>query len=59
MGMTYTEAYHLPIWKRNWYLERLVKEIKKSGSSKGSDPTTRGLQNKARPDGPQRTRRFT
>jgi hypothetical protein len=58
--MTYVEAYNLPIWKRNWYLERLGKEIKKSnGQSKAGDPQTRAMQNKMRPDGPHRTRRFT
>ncbi len=59
MGMNYTEAYHLPIWKRNWYLERLVKEIKKTGQSKGATPQDRAMGNSARPDGPHRTRRFT
>ena len=58
--MTYTEAYHLPIWKRNWYLDRLSKEIKKSnGQSKGNSSQDRALSNKQRPSGPQRTKRFT
>ena len=60
LGMTYTEAYYLPIWKRNWYIERVSKEIKKSnGSSKGNDTSTRALSEKMRPNGPQRTKRFT
>lgn len=60
MGMTYAEAYNMPIWKRRWYLERVIQEIKKaSGDSKGNSAETRGLSNKLRPSGPQRTKRFT
>ena len=60
LGMTYTEAYYLPIWKRNWYIDRVVQEIKKSnGASKGNETSTRALSNKVRPTGPQRTKRFT
>ncbi len=60
MGMTYGEAYNLPIWKRNWYLERVVTEIKKAnGDSKNTSNEHRGLSNKLRPAGPQRTKRFT
>ena len=60
MGMTYGEAYNLPIWKRRWYLDRVVKEINKAnGDSKGNTSETRRLSNKLRPTGPQRTKRFT
>ena len=60
MGMTYGEAYNMAIWKRKWYLERVVEEINKShGDSKGNSDETRGLSNKLRPTGPQRTKRFT
>lgn len=60
MGMTYSEAYHMPIWKRTWYIERVIKEIKRSnGDSKGNSHEERGLANKIRPAGPQRTKRFT
>jgi hypothetical protein len=60
LGMTYGEAYNLPIWKRSWYLERVVKEINKAnGDSKGSSQESRGLSNRLRPSGPQRTKRFT
>jgi len=60
MGMTYAEAYNMSIWKRKWYLERVIKEIKKAnGDSKGNSTESRGLSNKLRPTGPQRTKRFT
>lgn len=60
MGMTYSEAYNMPIWKRRWYLDRVIQEIKKSnGNSKGNSQEERGLSNKLRPTGPQRTKRFT
>ena len=60
MGMTYSEAYNMAIWKRRWYLQRVIEEINKSnGDSKGNSSETRGLSNKLRPDGPQRTKRFT
>jgi len=58
--VTYAEAYNMAIWKRNWYLERVIKEIKNAnGDSKGNRPEERGLANKGRPSGPQRTKRFT
>ena len=60
MGMTYRDAYNMAIWKRNWYLERVVEEIKKSnGQAKSSPREARALGGKMRPDGPQRTKRFT
>ena len=60
MGMTYRDAYNLPIWKRSWYLKRLIDEISKSnGQSKSTSAQARALGNKTRPDGPHRTRRFT
>lgn len=60
LGVTYAEAYNMAIWKRNWYLERVIKEIKNAnGDSKGARAEERGLASKGRPDGPHRTRRFT
>ena len=38
MGMTYSEAYNLPIWKRAWYLERVVKEINKANGDSKNTP---------------------
>ena len=59
--MTYTEAYYLPIWKRKWYIDRVVKEIDRSnGKSKGESGASRAMTgNNVRPGGPQRTKRFT
>lgn len=60
MGMTYREAYNLPIWQRTWYIERTVEEIEKAnGQSKSTPKEHRALGGKLRPDGPHRTRRFT
>ena len=60
MGMTYREAYTLPIWQRRWYIERVVEEIKKSnGQSKGNDQNQRAWSQKTRQQGPQRTKRFS
>ena len=59
LGMTYAEAYNMPIWRRNWFIERVVKEIKKTNDSKTGSTSERALGNKMRPGGPQRTKRFT
>ena len=59
LGMTYVEAYNMPIWRRNWFLERVVAEIKKTNQSKATPEQARGMAGKLRPQGPQRTKRFT
>ena len=60
MGFTYRDVYKLPIWKRNWFIERLLKEINKNkGDSKNSPKQNRALNDKHRPDAPHRVRRFT
>jgi hypothetical protein len=50
----------MAIWKRNWYLDRVIKEIKESnGDSKGTNAEQRALADRGRPSGPHRTKRFT
>ena len=60
MGFTYRDVYTLPVWQRNWFLERLMDEIKRSnGDSKNTTKENRALMNKQRPEAPHRVRRFT
>jgi len=61
LGMTYTEAYNIPIWQRFWFIERINKEISKSnGESKAhQDPQERAMTGKGRQQVPGRLRRFT
>lgn len=69
-GFTHSEAYHLPVSYKRWYIERIVKELNK-GKSDGSGntsptkalhqnaPDVRALQGMARQQVPSRLRRFT
>ena len=67
MGFTYREAYHLPIWQRIWFLERLNTELKRS--SDDGDNTSRAMHNNTadaralmgrhNPNAPAKLRRFT
>lgn len=64
VGFTYQDAYNLPIWKRQWFINRTVKEFKES---QGETPTKAAHHNSPeqralmglRPDAPARLRRFT
>ena len=63
IGFTYKDAYSLPIWKRQWFLERTMKEFKDSKepvtkAAHTNSPDQRALQG-LRPDAPARLRRFT
>ena len=67
MGFTYSEAYRLPIWQRQWFVERLKKELKgpdnkeeyvHNKAAHNNDPQTRALMG-LRPDAPAKLRRFT
>lgn len=67
MGFTYSEAYRLPIWQRQWFVERLKKELKGAEGNEeythnrathNNDPQTRALMG-LRPDAPAKLRRFT
>lgn len=65
IGFTYQDAYNLPIWKRQWFIERTVKEFKASSGDKvatkaahANTPDQRALMG-LRPDAPARLRRFT
>lgn len=65
MGFTWREVYNIPIWQRVWFLKRLQKEIKESGSNNGTraahqnDAETRALMGRYRGQVPANLRRFT
>lgn len=66
-GMTWTEAWNLPVAYRRWFIERISKELNK-GEAKDNPPTralhqnspdVRAMQGHAREQTPSRLRRFT
>lgn len=67
MGFTYREVYTMPIYRRNWFLHRLIKEIedsRKAGNTQSRAPhhnqsDARQLQGKQRGQVPAKLRRFT
>jgi hypothetical protein len=67
-GFTYSEAYHLPVQDRHWFLRRLIEELEKSNANGEAAPTraahqntpdVRAMQNRTRTQTPSRLRRFT
>jgi hypothetical protein len=63
LGFSYSEAFNLPIWQREWFIKRINKEIKDSqGQSRAAHANTaeaRELMGKARSQVPSKLRRFT
>ena len=62
LGFTYKDAFNLPVWKRKWFLDRVVREITKTKVTKESanDPINRAFSQSARQDhAPSRLRRFS
>ena len=70
MGFGYWEAYALPIWQREWFLERINKEITRTSDANGgdgattraahhNDPSIRAMQGRNRAQVPAKLRRFT
>ena len=52
----------MPVRYRTWFIERIVKEIKKTGTSKSqadNDPASRQMRGMARDNVPSKLRRFT
>ena len=66
-GFLYSEIYNLPVAYKKWFVERLVREINKSGEQGNSQsraahantPDVRSMQGRARAQVPSRLRRFT
>jgi hypothetical protein len=62
MGMSYIECRNIPIRYRTWFIDRIVKEIKNTGSSKSANDNSadaRALMGKDRAQVPAKLRRFT
>ena len=63
MGFSYKECMNLPVWQRNWFIERFSKEMERAhGASKAAhanDAETRSLQGMHRQQVPAKLRRFT
>lgn len=60
--MSYSECRKLPIRYRVWFINRVVKEINKTGVSKGAhdqDPASRAMRGNVRKNVPSNIRRFT
>ena len=68
MGFTYYEAYNIPVWQRNWFIQRLNREFKKaseknqpvqSKAAHTNTPDARALMGNHRQAVPAKLRRFT
>ena len=67
MGFTYTEASHLPVWERQWFINRISEEMEKarkanadaSRAAHHNTPDARSMQGRQRAQVPSRLRRFT
>jgi len=38
LNFSYSEAYNLPIWKRTWFIQRLIKEEKEKSNEQTITP---------------------
>jgi len=38
LNFSYAEAYNLPIWKRTWFIQRLIKEEKEKSNEQTITP---------------------
>ena len=63
MGFTYSECMNLPVWQREWFLERLVKEMDaargQSRAAHSNDSASRAMSGLQRDQVPAKLRRFT
>lgn len=67
VGMSYTEAYTLPIAIRSWMLRRIQKELEAAKKTENvptkalqhNDPQTRQMLGMQRSNPPAKLRRFT
>lgn len=68
MGFTYVEAYNIPVWQRNWFIQRINKEFMKAVEKKvppqsraahTNTPDARALMGNHRQQVPANLRRFT
>jgi len=67
LGFTHQEAYHLAIWKRSWFIQRIKEEFNRAAEANSQSsraahdntPENRALTGKNRTRPPARLRRFT
>jgi len=63
IGFSHREAMALPVWKRKWFIERLMKEMQEAKgadrSASSNTPETRELMGRNRSQIPAKLRRFT
>jgi hypothetical protein len=63
MGFTYGECINLPVWQREWFIERLVKEMDRangqSRAAHSNDAASRAMSGHHRDQTPAKLRRFT
>lgn len=66
-GFLYHEVYNLPVPYKKWFVDRVVREINKSGeqgqnqsrAAHMNTPDVRSMQGRVRSQVPARLRRFT
>ena len=44
LGFTYQDAYNLPVWKRTWFIKRLVEENKQKSERRKLEEAARNIQ---------------
>jgi hypothetical protein len=67
VGLSERETYHMPIWKRYWFLNRLKEELERSKeagsganrSAQANSPDQRFMRGNTRAQVPAKLRRFT
>ena len=67
MGMSYWEAYNIPVQYRVWFIHRIQQELKRTnengeGNSRAlhhNTPDVRAMQGRGRDSVPSRLRRFS
>lgn len=63
MGFSYNEAMSLPIWQRQWFIQRMQDEFEKANNaSKAAHSNTsdqRAMRGNSRSEVPAKLRRFT
>jgi hypothetical protein len=66
-GFTWKETIHMPVFYKKWFIERISKELKRTGdegatasrAAHQNTPDARALMGMSREQSPSRLRRFT
>ena len=68
MGVSYLEAYNIPVWQRKWFIQRINDEFAKAAKAQSGQlskaahtntPEARALMGKSSHQVPAKLRRFT